>query len=218
MRCPSRAPSSPARSWTPSYWASPSSTTRRSWCRCYWLKGAIRHRLLMDRLLIVMTCLCGLPPHPSPRWPVLTTSSVVVGPPLALVLQSSRPSPLHQPPWTTLTSSLFDMGRLNTTSWDCSLAGKVRFLILVLSTLLLHSCYHTNFILHAICYPDAPLAAEGVNEAMDAGKLLKKHGIEFDVVYTSWLSRAIETAWLVLDELDSIWLPIIKVSVRHTAH
>ena len=36
------------------------------------------------------------------------------------------------------------------------------------------------------------------------------HGIEFDVVYTSWLSRAIETAWLVLNELDSIWLPIIK--------
>jgi 2,3-bisphosphoglycerate-dependent phosphoglycerate mutase len=30
------------------------------------------------------------------------------------------------------------------------------------------------------------------------------------VVYTSWLSRAIETAWLVLDELDLLWLPIIK--------
>ena len=27
---------------------------------------------------------------------------------------------------------------------------------------------------------------------------------------SSWLSRAIETAWLVLDELDSLWLPIIK--------
>lgn len=30
------------------------------------------------------------------------------------------------------------------------------------------------------------------------------------VVYTSWLSRAIETAWLVLDEMDSLWLPIVK--------
>lgn len=29
-------------------------------------------------------------------------------------------------------------------------------------------------------------------------------------VYTSWLSRAIETAWLVLDELDALWLPLIK--------
>jgi 2,3-bisphosphoglycerate-dependent phosphoglycerate mutase len=36
------------------------------------------------------------------------------------------------------------------------------------------------------------------------------HGIEFDVVYTSWLSRAIETGWLVLNELDSLWLPIHK--------
>jgi len=45
---------------------------------------------------------------------------------------------------------------------------------------------------------------------MEAGRLLKAHGFEFDVVYTSWLSRAIETAWLVLDEMDCLWLPIIK--------
>jgi 2,3-bisphosphoglycerate-dependent phosphoglycerate mutase len=57
---------------------------------------------------------------------------------------------------------------------------------------------------------DAQLASEGVQEAIEAGRILKRHGIEFDVVYTSWLSRAIETAWLVLDELDSVWLPIIK--------
>ena len=54
------------------------------------------------------------------------------------------------------------------------------------------------------------MAAEGRLEAQNAGKLLKRHGIEFDVVYTSWLSRAIETAWLVLDELDSVWLPMVK--------
>lgn len=47
-------------------------------------------------------------------------------------------------------------------------------------------------------------------EAKRAGKLLRAHNYTFDVVYTSWLSRAIETAWLVLDELDSLWLPIIK--------
>jgi len=40
-----------------------------------------------------------------------------------------------------------------------------------------------------------------VNEAKEAGKLLKKHGFEFDVVYTSWLSRAIETAWYVIEGL-----------------
>lgn len=59
-------------------------------------------------------------------------------------------------------------------------------------------------------WEDAPLAPEGRVEAREAGKLLKMHGIEFDVVYTSWLSRAIETAWLVLNELDLLWLPIIK--------
>ncbi len=59
-------------------------------------------------------------------------------------------------------------------------------------------------------WEDAPLAEEGRAEARAAGKLLKRHGIEFDIVYTSWLSRAIETAWLVMDELDSLWLPIVK--------
>ena len=59
-------------------------------------------------------------------------------------------------------------------------------------------------------WEDAPLAPEGREEAKNAGLLLKAHGVEFDVVYTSWLSRAIETAWLILDELDSLWLPIFK--------
>ena len=43
-------------------------------------------------------------------------------------------------------------------------------------------------------WEDAPLALEGRNEAIFAGKLMKVHGLQFDVVYTSWLSRAIETA------------------------
>jgi len=59
-------------------------------------------------------------------------------------------------------------------------------------------------------WEDAPLAEEGVVEAKEAGRLLKLHGFEFDIVYTSWLSRAIETAWYVMDELDCLWLPIVK--------
>jgi len=59
-------------------------------------------------------------------------------------------------------------------------------------------------------WEDAPLAMEGVEEAKEAGRLLKLHGFEFDVVYTSWLSRAIETAWHVMDEMDELWLPLIK--------
>eukprot|EP00980_Cylindrotheca_fusiformis_P029768 scaffold23833_cov113-Cylindrotheca_fusiformis.AAC.2 len=59
-------------------------------------------------------------------------------------------------------------------------------------------------------WEDAPLADEGIEEAKEAGRLLKLHGFEFDVVYTSWLSRALETAWYVMDEMDALWLPIIK--------
>jgi len=59
-------------------------------------------------------------------------------------------------------------------------------------------------------WDDAPLAKEGFQEAKEAGQLLKSQGFEFDVVYTSWLSRAMETAWLILDELESLWVPTIK--------
>mmetsp|Transcript_42727 Transcript_42727/g.100322 ORF Transcript_42727/g.100322 Transcript_42727/m.100322 type:complete len:608 (+) Transcript_42727:639-2462(+) len=59
-------------------------------------------------------------------------------------------------------------------------------------------------------WDDVALAKEGVEEAKAAGKLLRSQGFEFDVVYTSWLSRAIETAWLILDEMDSLWIPTIK--------
>jgi len=59
-------------------------------------------------------------------------------------------------------------------------------------------------------WEDASLAPEGRKEATEAGQLLAAHGFSFDVVYTSWLSRAIETAWLVLAEIDCLWTPIHK--------
>lgn len=59
-------------------------------------------------------------------------------------------------------------------------------------------------------WEDVPLATEGAQEAMAAGRLLAQQGITFDVVYASWLSRSISTAWLVLEQLDALWLPIIK--------
>jgi bisphosphoglycerate-dependent phosphoglycerate mutase len=59
-------------------------------------------------------------------------------------------------------------------------------------------------------WEDVPLIDVGRAEARKAGQILRLHGIEFDVVYTSWLSRSIETAWLVLNEMDSMWLPIVK--------
>ncbi|KAL7534622.1 hypothetical protein ACHAXR_006840 [Thalassiosira sp. AJA248-18] len=59
-------------------------------------------------------------------------------------------------------------------------------------------------------WEDPPLAPDGVEDAKNAGRLLKMHGFEFDVVYTSWLTRAIETAWYTMDELDTQWLPMVK--------
>ncbi|CAJ1949642.1 unnamed protein product [Cylindrotheca closterium] len=59
-------------------------------------------------------------------------------------------------------------------------------------------------------WEDPPLAEEGVEDARNAGRLLKRHGFEFDVVYTSWLTRAIQTAYYTLEELDQLWLPMVK--------
>lgn len=59
-------------------------------------------------------------------------------------------------------------------------------------------------------WEDAPLANEGRDEAYRAGRLLLRHKIKVDYVYTSWLSRAIETAWAVVNELDILWVPIVK--------
>jgi 2,3-bisphosphoglycerate-dependent phosphoglycerate mutase len=55
---------------------------------------------------------------------------------------------------------------------------------------------------------DVDLTDQGRNEARDAGRLLKAEGFKFDLVFTSVLKRAIRTMWLVLDEMDLMWLPV----------
>jgi len=59
-------------------------------------------------------------------------------------------------------------------------------------------------------WEDVPLAPEGHLEAEKAGKLLFKHGFKLDIVFTSWLSRAIETAWHVMDYIGDTWIPVVK--------
>ncbi|MCL6620796.1 MAG: 2,3-diphosphoglycerate-dependent phosphoglycerate mutase [Syntrophobacterales bacterium] len=55
---------------------------------------------------------------------------------------------------------------------------------------------------------DVGLSEKGVEEALEAGRVLAKEGFVFDVAYTSVLKRAIKTLWLVLEEMDLMWIPI----------
>ena len=55
---------------------------------------------------------------------------------------------------------------------------------------------------------DVDLTEQGVGEARRAGQLIRDEGLDFDIVYTSVLKRAIKTLWLSLEEMDRMWLPI----------
>ena len=59
-------------------------------------------------------------------------------------------------------------------------------------------------------WTDVDLTPTGIEQAQNAGRLLKAEGYEFDVAYTSVLKRAIRTLWLALDEMDRTWLPVVK--------
>lgn len=59
-------------------------------------------------------------------------------------------------------------------------------------------------------WTDIDLSEKGIKEATDAGKLLKKEGFTFDLAYTSVLKRAIRTLWITLDEMDLMWIPVIR--------
>lgn len=59
-------------------------------------------------------------------------------------------------------------------------------------------------------WTDVELSKQGQKEAIIAGKILKKHNLQFDYCYTSVLKRAIHTLWLILNELNQFWLPVKK--------
>ncbi|HSB17775.1 MAG TPA: 2,3-diphosphoglycerate-dependent phosphoglycerate mutase [Bryobacteraceae bacterium] len=59
-------------------------------------------------------------------------------------------------------------------------------------------------------WTDVDLSEKGVGEAKDGGRVLKEQGYTFDIAYTSVLKRAIRTLWLVLDEMDLMWIPVVR--------
>lgn len=67
-------------------------------------------------------------------------------------------------------------------------------------------------------WTDVDLTDQGRAEARDAGIKLKEEGYEFDVAFTSVLKRAIRTLWLVLDEMDLMWLPVERDWVLNERH
>ena len=59
-------------------------------------------------------------------------------------------------------------------------------------------------------WTDVPMTEKGIAEAHRAGQLLKQHGFAFDLAYTSYISRAIDTLSIVLEELGQSDLDVIK--------
>jgi 2,3-bisphosphoglycerate-dependent phosphoglycerate mutase len=59
-------------------------------------------------------------------------------------------------------------------------------------------------------WADVDLSERGVEEARNAGRRLRESGFVFDLAYTSLLKKAIRTLWIVLDEMDLMWIPIRK--------
>jgi 2,3-bisphosphoglycerate-dependent phosphoglycerate mutase len=59
-------------------------------------------------------------------------------------------------------------------------------------------------------WTDVDLSEKGITEAHSAAKLLGEAGFAFDIAFTSVLKRAIRTLWIVQDEMDMLWLPVVK--------
>jgi 2,3-bisphosphoglycerate-dependent phosphoglycerate mutase len=67
-------------------------------------------------------------------------------------------------------------------------------------------------------WTDVGLTPQGEKEAHESGKLLREGGYTFDLAYTSVLKRAVKTLWIVMEEMELEWLPVIngwQLNERH---
>jgi len=67
-------------------------------------------------------------------------------------------------------------------------------------------------------WTDVGLTDLGRSEALSAGELLKNGKFNFDIAYTSVLRRAIQTLWIVLQEMNLEWLPVINAWQLNERH
>ena len=59
-------------------------------------------------------------------------------------------------------------------------------------------------------WTDVGLSEKGIEEAKAAGELVRREGYDFDLAFTSVLKRAIKTLWIVLEDMDRMWIPTQK--------
>jgi 2,3-bisphosphoglycerate-dependent phosphoglycerate mutase len=59
-------------------------------------------------------------------------------------------------------------------------------------------------------WTDVGLSDKGLQEALEAGRVLAREKYTFDVAYTSVLKRAVKTLWIVLEEMDLMWIPVYR--------
>ena len=67
-------------------------------------------------------------------------------------------------------------------------------------------------------WKDVDLSEKGRAEARSAGELLRNEGFTFDEAFTSVLKRAIRTLWIILDEMDLMWIPVAKTWLLNERH
>ena len=65
---------------------------------------------------------------------------------------------------------------------------------------------------------DVDLSEKGRQEALRGGQQLKEEGIQVDIAFTSVLKRAIRTLWIALDELDQMWVPVMRAWQLNERH
>lgn len=67
-------------------------------------------------------------------------------------------------------------------------------------------------------WTDVGLTEQGRQEALTSGKMLKEQGYTFDIAYTSVLKRAIQTLWIVLEEMELEWIPVVRAWQLNERH
>jgi 2,3-bisphosphoglycerate-dependent phosphoglycerate mutase len=67
-------------------------------------------------------------------------------------------------------------------------------------------------------WTDVGLSEQGVQEALFAGRLLREQKYVFDIAYTSVLKRAIKTLWIVLEEIEQEWIPVVRAWQLNERH